>query len=411
MKNISKYIILLTAVALWSCEPKMDDFSPSNGSADFTKFVAVGDSYTAGYTDGALGERGQNESFSAILGKQLMYVGSTSYNQPMVQSEGSIGTTVIDAQGTKNGYFELSIAGGSLAPVPTPGDMAIFNERVYSPDNQNFGIPGAKLIHLGELPAPYPPYAQLNPYYARFSSNEDATVIGDVLAAQPSFVSLWIGNNDVLGYALEGGEADEITNSLVFDGALKAMVNMITSSGAKVVLGNIPAIETIPYFNYILKDGHIGFVIEDEASPVGYRILAEGEKVLLSASTAIGMGYGLSPEKPLPAKYVLDAEELDAIVDATEEYNKTIASLDNDNVAVVDLSSIMNQLNTTGLIIDGNYYTTEFITGGVFSLDGIHATGRGSAIIANAFIEAINAEYNASVPLANLNDYDLVEFP
>jgi len=88
-----------------------------------------------------------------------------------------------------------------------------------------------------------------------------------------------------------------------------------------------------------------------------------------------------------------------------------LSLIDNDNVAVVDLSSIMNQLNTTGLIIDGNYYTTEFITGGVFSLDGIHATGRGSAIIANAFIEAINAEYNASVPLANLNDYDLVEFP
>ena len=411
MKNISKYILLLAAVALWSCEPKMDDFSPSNGSADFTKFVAVGDSYTAGYTDGALGRRGQEESFSAILGKQLMYVGSSSYNQPMVLSDESIGTTVIDAQGTLNGYFELKLTESGLAPMPSVGDKDILDERVYSTENQNFGIPGAKLIHLGELPDGYPSYAVLNDFYARFASSTDATVIGDALAAQPTFVSLWIGNNDVLGYALEGGEVDEITNPLIFDGALKAMVNMITSSGAKVVLGNIPAIETIPYFNYILKDGHIGFVIEDELSPVGYRILAEGEKVLLSASTAIGMGYGLSTEMPLPAKYVLDADELDAIEYATAEYNKTIASLDNDNVAVVDLFSIMNQLNSTGLIIDGNYYTTEFITGGVFSLDGIHASGRGSAIIANAFIEAINAEYNASVPLANVNDYDMVEFP
>ena len=58
-----------------------------------------------------------------------------------------------------------------------------------------------------------------------------------------------------------------------------------------------------------------------------------------------------------------------------------------------------------------SYYATTFVKGGFFSLDGIHATARGSAIIANAFIDAINKQYNAMVPKANVNDYPTVQFP
>nr|WP_321410478.1 hypothetical protein [uncultured Carboxylicivirga sp.] len=71
----------------------------------------------------------------------------------------------------------------------------------------------------------------------------------------------------------------------------------------------------------------------------------------------------------------------------------------------------MNKLSGEGLIIDGNRYSTTFVTGGIFSLDGIHATGRGSAIIANSFIEAINEQFDAQVPEVNINDYKTVEFP
>ncbi|WP_185968976.1 SGNH/GDSL hydrolase family protein [Carboxylicivirga sp. M1479] len=410
-RYIYKYALLLSAVALWSCEPNTDDFNPSKGSADFTNFVAIGDSYTAGYTDGALGRRGQEESFSAILGKQLMYVGGTSYNQPFVQSESSVGSMELQP-GVYNGYYELNIVEGSLKPQPTIGDVAILGEQVSSPDNQNFGVPGAKLIHLGELPAPYPPYAQLNPFYARFASSPDATVLGDALAAEPSFVSFWVGNNDILAYAMAGGEADAITDPAMFAAAYTQAVNAILSTGSKAVLGNVPAIETIPFFNHILKDGHLPLVIVDDAVPGGIRQLVEGEKILLSASTALGMGYGQSVEMPLGAEYVLDLNELNAISSATTAYNATIKSIADENgIAHVDLAKIMEQLSTSGLIIDGNRYTTTFVSGGVFSLDGIHATGRGSAIIANAFIDAINAKYDAQVPHANINDYNMVEFP
>jgi len=455
MKNISKYILLLAAVALWSCEPKMDEFSPSNGSADFTKYVAVGDSYTAGYTDGALGARGQGESFSAILSKQLAYVGSTSFEQPMVQSDGSIGTTVINEQGALNGYFELSIVGGSLAPVPTAGDMAIFAEQAYDADNQNFGVPGAKSYHLlaQGFGNPAAGVGNYNPFYTRFMSSGTASVLEDALATKPSFVSLWIGGNDVLGYALEGGEADIITPPADFANYMGLLTSSLFTGETEGALGNVPSINALPYFNTVtynalvidqatadMLNAHPSYVQynagsealglpkiefvaganalvivdEDYGHPGKIRQMVEGEKVLLGASSGISnpdIGWGYMA--PLAAKYVLDEEEITAINDATLAYNQTIKTLcDQFDLAHVDLFAVMDELDgIEGIIIDGNRYTTTFVTGGVFSLDGIHATDRGSAIIANAFIEAINAEYNASVPLANVNDYNMVEFP
>ncbi len=458
MKRTIYQCMLLAMVAmLAACEPNVDEFKPSNGSVDFSKFIAIGDSYTAGYTDGALGRRGQEESFSYILGKQLMYVGSESFNQPLVQSSSSVGSIELQP-GVFNGYYELNVVDGALTPQPTLGDFEIYNEDAYSADNQNFGIPGAKLIHLGELPAGYPRYAQLNNFYGRFASSMEATVIGDALAALPTFVSLWIGNNDVLGYALAGGASDEITNPLIFDGGLTQMVNMITSTGAKVVLGNIPAVDAIPYFNTIPYNAMpVSQDVIDEFTPLlaGYNQLAavkgyptielvvgNNPFFIYDSSIDLGLAGSGSPLEPfnnvrqatsedkllltakaaasassfmaypvLPDQYVLTQTELKNISDATTAYNITIAGLESDNVAVVDLASMMTELSTTGLYIDGNRYTSTFVTGGVFSLDGIHATGRGSAIIANAFIDAINTKFNASVPRANINDYDMVKFP
>ena len=44
-----------------------------------------------------------------------------------------------------------------------------------------------------------------NPYFVRMASSSNASVMEDVMAQNPTFFSLWIGGNDVLGYALSGG--------------------------------------------------------------------------------------------------------------------------------------------------------------------------------------------------------------
>ena len=65
----------------------------------------------------------------------------------------------------------------------------------------------------------------------------------------------------------------------------------------------------------------------------------------------------------------------------------------------------------SGIKWDGVNYSAKFITGGAFSLDGVHLTGRGYAIIGNEFIKAINAKYNSTLPQVNPNKYSGVTFP
>ena len=153
-------------------------------------------------------------------------------------------------------------------------------------------------------------------------------------------------------------------------------------------------------------------MIEDESVPdVGMRQMVHGELIPLSAQTALLAGAGMSPANPLGKEHVLDLTELNAIREATDDFNNYLKQLAQEKgLAFVDANTIMNDI-IQGVMIDGSGYSADFITGSVFSLDGIHACGKGSAIIANAFIEAINEKFDATVPLANVNDYPGIAFP
>ncbi len=406
-----KYLALVLSLGLFTqCELEYDDYKASDAEVDFTNFVALGDSYTAGYTDGALGRSGQENGFSYILGKQLENVGSEGFIQPLVQSEGSIGSA-------GNSYYQLHIVNNSLSPVAGIGDQTILAERVYDAENpiQNLGVPGAKSFHLLATAVSADPlmyYSQANPFFGRFASSTATSIIADALAQSPTFISLWIGNNDVLTYALAGGESDEVTPAASYAQYMAVIASSLFSNGTKGAIANIPDVETIPYFNYILSTGFLPLLIEDDEVEGGMRQLVEGEKILLSASALLQSGYGQSVEMPIPDEYVLDLDELEAIKTATAAYNSTIESIATQyGLALVDLNSLMDQANSTGYIIDGNVYTSTFVSGGVFSLDGIHATGRGSAIIANEFIKSINSNYGCSIPYATVNDYSAVVYP
>jgi hypothetical protein len=149
-------------------------------------------------------------------------------------------------------------------------------------------------------------------------------------------------------------------------------------------------------------------VVEDK---LGFlRHATSTDKILLEALTLI-QTQGWGSQTKIPKNKVLDAAEINNIKAATTNFNTILkAQAETNGLAFVDLESLMNQVKA-GLIIDGTKYTTAFVSGNVFSLDGIHATARGSAIIANGFIKAINVKYGADVPFVNVNDYQTVIFP
>ena len=409
MKMFKISAALLLALGFWQCEISVDEFEASSGSLDLSSYVALGDSYSAGYVDGALGRETQVESLPAILAQQFALAGGGAFKQPLMPEGKSIGGTAIDEQGTLNGYFQLQVVNQQLTPVPTVGDMEVFGDIVgdQGPFN-NMAVPGAKASHL--LTPLFSTPEVGNPYFVRFASNPgQSSVLSDALRAQPTFFSLWIGGNDVLTSAIAGG-SDDITPPQEFAAYINLLMEALAAEGRPGVIANIPSIEALPYFSFVGTQLPTAIAVEDPAEDAGFRGLRTGEKVLLPALQKLGEGYG-QVAKPLPAQFFLSLDELEAISTAIAGYNEVIAEAAAEhNLALVDMHGMMERLKT-GMVVDGNNYSSTFISGQVLSLDGIHATPRGYAIIANEFIRAINAKYQAAIPLVNVNDYRGNVFP
>ena len=227
------------------------------GTANFSKFVTLGNSLTSGYADNALFIEGQKASYVNILAQQFKLVGGGEFKVPFMAD--NIGGFKIN--GTQVAGPRLYFNG--TAPVPVTGipTTEILNPAVVAagPYN-NCGVPGAKSFHL--LSPSYGSAAGIstgtaNPYYVRFAPNATTSVLAYAMSQTPTFFSLWIGNNDVLGYATSGGDGTSaITPSagaagVGFDATYDALVNTLTSAGAKGVIANIPYVNTLPFFTTV----------------------------------------------------------------------------------------------------------------------------------------------------------------
>jgi hypothetical protein len=126
----------------------------------------------------------------------------------------------------------------------------------------------------------------------------------------------------------------------------------------------------------------------------------------------VGNPYTLTPY-PIPAKYVLEESEITNIKNRVAAFNNIIrTTANNHSLAYCDMNSNMNYFSAyEGLYFDGIKFTTSFVTGGMFSTDGIHLCPRGNAIAANFFIQAINAKYSCNIPQANITNYPGLVFP
>jgi hypothetical protein len=233
-----------------------DGLPPTAGTADFSKFVSLGNSLTSGYADSALFIDGQKASYVNILAQQFATVGGGDFKIPFMAD--NIGGYKI------NGiiYSGPRLYWNGSAPVPvagTPSTEIMTSIAAAGPYN-NCGVPGAKSFHL--LSPSYGSLAGLslgtaNPYYVRFAPNATTSVLAYAMSQTPTFFSLWIGNNDVLGYASSGGDgSDPITPSagaagVGFDATYDALINTLTSAGAKGVIANIPYVSSTPFFTTV----------------------------------------------------------------------------------------------------------------------------------------------------------------
>lgn len=234
--------------------PLPDPVTGDPGSADFSNFVTIGNSVTAGFMDAALYNDGQQNSLGAQMALQLQLAGAPeTFNQPAINSDRGFNTAVPNpSNGTVLGRFKLDTNIPGPSPTINGDPIAPFSGDTGSLNN--FGVPG---IVVGQLLTPetaIPGSPAFNPFYARFASSPgSSTILGDVVLTQPTFFTLWIGNNDVLGYALSGATRDEIlTTPENFQLQFGAVINtLMTNTQADGIVGTIPPVLAIPFFRAV----------------------------------------------------------------------------------------------------------------------------------------------------------------
>ncbi len=297
MKNKFIYLAVLAA-GFASCEPEFENEVNANytsGDADFSTYVAVGNSLTAGYMDGTVSRVGQTYSFPNLLAQKFALVGGGEFTQPSYADDvNNLGGLMLGGMpiefftGDNEFKTRLVIDASQGRPENIVGTSTIEVSNINEGPYNNMGVPGAKSFHLG-----VPNYGNIagvaigasNPYFVRMASNPSATVLSDAMAKNPTFFTNWIGANDVLSYATGGGAladdpltptvdesllptaaadhnstgntnpatygSNDITNSSVFASVYSSIITTLTSNGAKGVVATVPSVTSIPYFTTV----------------------------------------------------------------------------------------------------------------------------------------------------------------
>lgn len=518
MKSLSKFIAVLfiLGAALVGCDGEYDslvdansdrnpipdmEIEASQGDADFSNYIAIGNSITAGFMDAALYNNGQEFSLGAQLSKQFELTGApATFNQPDINSENGFNTLANsgDGSGPVLGRFKLDTSIPGPSPVlngdpiePYTGSASALN---------NFGVPG---LQVGQLLTPdtgNPSSPVFNPFYARFASSPGvSTVLGDAISTDPTFFTLWIGNNDVLGYATSGATRPEIlTSQANFQAQFSATINrLMTETTANGIVANIPPILATPVFQAIpynvieldqasadqlnasfstlnaVFDGMANdtflfsdFTQEDadqrkisyqagnnpilivdpnlddlsdefdllvtfgqitteqrealepyvQSRPMVVNPQTGPELVLISAGAILGTpavpgdpNTPIGVAIPLGARYTLTAANIVEIETARGTFNAIIegtVTAAGSRLALYDTNELGGAFSDIfgldgseiGITVDGVFLNPDFSPNGVFSTDGIHPNARGTAILANEFLEVIESEFNATIP-------------
>lgn len=406
MKNIKYLLLSITLIGFVACNDIEDvDLNPieeaaalpelTSGSVDFSNYVAIGASFTAGFTDNALFIAAQENSFPNQLAQQFAKAGGGSFTQPLMND--NTGGLLFSGNVIQSPRLFFNGSGAStLSGVPTTEVTS-----TLSGSFNNMGIPGAKSFHFlapgyGNLAGV--PVGAANPYYARIASDPNGTVLADALAQAPTFFTLSeVGGNDVLGYALSGGTGvdqtgnfdpatyggSDITDPNVFAQAFSGMVTALTQGGAKGVVTTVPDITSLSHFTsipynpvpldaatagalnagYATYNGGLQFalgnglltaeevaartIVFEESETNAMVLIDEGLTDLSSfgipsyrQATSADLfvlpllsliPQGYGTQIQLEDKWVLTPEEQSAIATATSAYNLTIESVANGN--------------------------------------------------------------------------------
>ena len=440
MKKIFIMFLLCLPLLFLSCtadQPAAPKLDVTTSQLALSKMVAIGNSLTAGFQSAGMMEDFQVNSYPYLVAQQM---GKEEFEQPTISTPG-IGSTP--------GYTPYYLdANGDITLDPLEiNPLFLLKNALLSRPYDNLGVPGADLNDLlttidGSKGNPFFDMILRNPNLGNTTQLEQAVML------QPSLVLLWAGNNDVLGAALDGGDLDQITSQADFDQRITGVVHQLRTDLPRslIIMANIPDVSDIPYINIldsIFVDGEpkiFGTDLRPYDVPGGYLPLLTVETnvkhVTLPGLMAYQEGYGVPDSTymvdvlhkssvfarliqnlmisnglypkgvPLPGNMTLTESESNTILAAVQGFNAKIVEVATAyQIPLIDANSMLTELNMNGIDgASGRFVLVDPATT-AFSLDGVHPNNAGYAIIANAFIDMINAvlELDQDIPKVDVS--------
>lgn len=381
-------LILVTGCSWFDSTPH----NPGSGSApatpSFTKMVVIGDSLSAGYQNGSLLDTQQPNGWASLIAKQA----GTQLPLPLISPPGipavlklvSVGPppVVQQSSGTSSGRDDATVQ---------PYDLA---------------VPGHKLndlINAAPTVAPTTDEDVITSLILGLPVGNSKTQMNEAVALNPTVLFVWIGNNDAL-IADTAGVTTTMTDLTTFTQQFHQLLTTLRSqTHATLVVANIPDVTTVPYLTAgataIAQVATATGISQAQAgADLGIQptdlVNSTGMGQVQSAITAIKQGQ---TPTPLTDSGFLNAAEITQVQSMVASYNSAISTeVTADGATLVDIHGFIQGLVQNGATVNGYHATTAFL-GGLFGLDGLHPTNTGYALIANEFIDTMNASLKTSV--------------
>lgn len=364
------------------------------GGAMFQRYVAMGNSITAGFQSGGINDSTQRQSYAVLVAGAM---GGDQFYYPSLNAPG--------CPAPFTNIFTQTRVGGA------PSTACFLRSANVPPYLNNVAVPGAETIDM-TVNGP-PPGANSNPLTLLFLGGR--TQVQAMMDAKPTFVSVWIGNNDLLG-AAEAGDTTLATDTAVFRANYAKALDSVEATGAKAILiavglGHLANNVALPFFSRgstwygLWASGAFApapFTVDANCAPPG------GNAILVSFAYAfplLAAAQGGTPTTlDCTAPPVIEAPETQFFATLQVRYNAIIqaeatargwAFTDSINSTMDSLAAIANQFApfpNTAVTCSGSPF------GLAFSCDGIHPNQATQQKIARKIVRAINQKYGSAIP-------------
>jgi hypothetical protein len=351
--------------------------------ADLSRLVVVGDSLSAGFQSGSLLDVQQVHGYASVVA---------------AQAQEPLPLPLIGAPGIPNVLILVS-PGPPPVVAPVPGTSPGRDDFTVQP--MDLAVPGQN-VQDALTTRPSFPIDDLTDLVLGFPGLLGGLSRSQVEWAEnlsPTTIFVWLGNDYALGVVFTG-DTSTFTPVPQFQTAYAEVMTRLAATGATLVVANVPDVTVVPFLTSAEKvAAEVGLPLSVIGPILG---IGPGDLVTPSAFPLIQAILTNPLLGPLPGNVVLDASEIATVRSTIDHYNSFIAlQAQAHGAALVDIHGLTAQLQARGFVAHGQRLTTDFL-GGLFSLDGIHPTNTGYGLFADEFIHALNTNFAAGIPPANI---------